>query len=252
MLLSRVAREHRVPTLLIGHVTKDGAVAGPKVLEHMVDAVMQFEGEGMYSYRLLRALKNRYGSTNEIGVFDMTSLGLREVLNPSEALLASHHDGEPGTAIVAVIEGTRPLLVEVQALVSPSGYSVSQRVSTGYDSRRLQLILAVLEKRGGLAIRQNDVFVNIAGGLTIQDPALDLGIAIAVASSAYDRPLPSSSAFVGELGLTGEIRRVSHLDQRLAEAGRLGIRTVYAPLPVQQQGAVNVQKLADVLDLVLR
>ena len=251
MLLSKTARTTATPTLLIGHVTKEGMVAGPKVLEHMVDAVMQFEGEGMYSYRLLRALKNRYGSTNEIGVFEMTGSGLREVPNPSEVLLSSHHDGEPGTAVVAVIEGTRPLLVEVQALVSPSGYNVPQRVSTGYDTKRLQLILAILERRGGLSIRQNDVFVNIAGGLRIEDPAIDLGMAMAIASSVYDRPLPPASVFVGELGLTGEIRNVSHLEQRIAESFRLGLRTVYAPgHDTGKHGVVLVQRLADIRTMI--
>lgn len=228
-LLTKIAKSSGIPTILIGHVTKDGLLAGPKVLEHMVDAVLQFEGDGMYSYRVLRALKNRYGSTNEIGVFDMLSTGLEEVTNPSEVLLSNRRAGEPGTAVVAVTEGTRPLLVEVQALVSPSGYANPQRVSTGYDSKRLQLILAVLEKRGGISTRQSDVFVNVAGGISIQDPALDLGMAVAIASSVRDSPLPPTMAFVGELGLTGEIRRVAHLEQRVQEAIRLGLTTIFAP-----------------------
>lgn len=228
-LLTKIAKSSGIPTILIGHVTKDGLLAGPKVLEHMVDAVLQFEGDGMYSYRVLRALKNRYGSTNEIGVFDMLSTGLAEVANPSEVLLSNRRAGEPGTAVVAVTEGTRPLLVEVQALVSPSGYATPQRVSTGYDSKRLQLILAVLEKRGGISTRQSDVFVNVAGGISIQDPALDLGMAVAIASSVRDSPIPPTMAFVGELGLTGEIRRVAHLEQRVQEAIRLGLTTIFAP-----------------------
>jgi len=228
-LLTKVAKKAGIPIILIGHVTKDGMIAGPKVLEHMVDTVLQFEGDGMYSYRVLRALKNRYGSTNEIGVFDMSGVGLREVPNPSEVLLSQRRAGEPGTAIVAVMEGTRPLLVEVQALVSPTGYSMPQRVSTGYDARRLQMILAILEKRGGIVLRQNDVFVNIAGGIAIQDPAIDLGVAVALASSATDVSLPSGAVFMGELGLTGEVRHVSYADQRVQEALRLGLRRVYLP-----------------------
>jgi len=227
-LLTKVAKSSGVPLFIIGHVTKDGMIAGPKVLEHMVDAVLQFEGDGMYSYRVLRALKNRYGSTNELGVFDMRSDGLHEVLNPSEVLLSQRSMHESGTAVVAVMEGTRPLLLEVQALVSPTGYSQPQRVSTGYDTKRLQMILAILEKRGGIQVRQSDVFVNVAGGIAIQDPAIDLGVAVAVVSSVVDRAIPQGVAFVGELGLTGEVRRVAYLEQRLQEAGRLGLEGVYA------------------------
>jgi DNA repair protein RadA/Sms len=227
-MLTKIAKSTGTPLFIIGHVTKDGMIAGPKVLEHMVDAVLQFEGDGMYSYRVLRALKNRYGSTNELGVFDMHSDGLREVANPSEVLLSQRSMHESGTAIVAVIEGTRPLLLEVQALVSPTGYSQPQRVSTGYDAKRLQMILAILEKRGGMQMRQSDVFVNVAGGIAVQDPAIDLGVAVAVVSSMLDRAIPQGIAFVGELGLTGEIRRVSHLEQRLAEAARLGLEGVYS------------------------
>ncbi|MBU3741914.1 MAG: DNA repair protein RadA [Candidatus Kapabacteria bacterium] len=228
-LLTKVAKQTGVPVIVVGHVTKDGMIAGPKVLEHMVDTVLQFEGDGMYSYRMLRALKNRYGSTNELGVFDMSAQGLRDVPNPSEVLLSDRRAGEPGTAIVAVIEGTRPLLVEVQALVSPSGYGVPQRVSTGYDAKRLQMMLAILDKRGGLNVRQSDVFVNIAGGIAIQDPAVDLGVAMALASSFFDTPLPQGVAFIGEVGLTGEIRHVSFAEQRLSEAFRLGMREVVLP-----------------------
>lgn len=228
-LLTKVAKQTGVPVIVVGHVTKDGMIAGPKVLEHMVDTVLQFEGDGMYSYRMLRALKNRYGSTNELGVFDMSAHGLRDVPNPSEVLLSDRRAGEPGTAIVAVIEGTRPLLVEVQALVSPSGYGVPQRVSTGYDAKRLQMMLAILDKRGGLNVRQSDVFVNIAGGIAIQDPAVDLGVAMALASSFFDTPLPQGVAFIGEVGLTGEIRHVSFAEQRLSEAFRLGMREVVLP-----------------------
>ncbi len=253
-LLTRIAKRSGVPMILIGHVTKDGMIAGPKVLEHMVDTVLQFEGEGTYSYRVLRALKNRYGSTNEIGVFDMQSTGLMEVPNPSEVLLSNRRADEPGTAVVAVMEGTRPLLVEVQALVSASGYSVPQRVSSGYDSKRLQLILAVLEKRGGVQVRQSDVFVNIAGGIAIQDPAIDLGVAVALASSVTDTAIPQGCAFVGELGLTGEIRRVAYLEQRIQEALRLGMSRVYVP-PTDKfvsESIVSVERLSHVLTALFR
>ena len=253
-LLTRIAKRSGIPVILIGHVTKDGMIAGPKVLEHMVDTVLQFEGEGTYSYRVLRALKNRYGSTNEIGVFDMQSTGLLEVPNPSEVLLSNRRADEPGTAVVAVMEGTRPLLVEVQALVSASGYNVPQRVSSGYDSKRLQLILAVLEKRGGVQVRQSDVFVNIAGGIAIQDPAIDLGVAVALASSVTDTAVPQGCAFVGELGLTGEIRRVAYLEQRVQEALRLGMTTVYVP-PTDKFASpsiVSVERLSHVLSSLFR
>ncbi|MBK6291504.1 MAG: DNA repair protein RadA [Ignavibacteria bacterium] len=253
-LLTRIAKRSGIPIIIIGHVTKDGLIAGPKVLEHMVDAVLQFEGEGTYSYRVLRALKNRYGSTNEIGVFDMTSSGLREVHNPSEVLLSNRSMDEPGTAVVAVMEGTRPLLVEVQALVSPTGYSVPQRVSTGYDTKRLQMILAVLEKRGGVQVRQSDVFVNVAGGIAVQDPAIDLGVAVAIASSVIDRHIPSGVAFVGELGLTGEVRRVAYLDQRVGEAVRLGLDQIYAPTSAEapSKNIVPVERLSHVLSALFR
>ncbi len=253
-LLTRVAKRSGIPIIIIGHVTKDGLIAGPKVLEHMVDAVLQFEGEGTYSYRVLRALKNRYGSTNEIGVFDMTSGGLREVHNPSEVLLSNRSMDEPGTAVVAVMEGTRPLLVEVQALVSPTGYSVPQRVSTGYDAKRLQMILAVLEKRGGVQVRQSDVFVNVAGGIAVQDPAIDLGVAMAIASSVTDKAIPAGVAFVGELGLTGEVRRVAYLDQRVGEAVRLGLNVVYAPKSAEapSKNIVAVERLSNVLSVLFK
>ncbi len=248
-LLTRIAKRSGIPIIIIGHVTKDGMIAGPKVLEHMVDAVLQFEGEGTYSYRVLRALKNRYGSTNELGVFDMTSTGLREVHNPSEVLLSNRNASEPGTAVVAVIEGTRPLLIEVQALVSPTGFSMPQRVSTGYDAKRLQMILAVLEKRGGVQVRQSDVFVNVAGGIAVQDPAIDLGVAVAITSSIMDKPVPNGVAFVGELGLTGEVRRVAYLEQRVSEAVRLGLDQIYAPKSgdAKLSNVVPVERLSPVL-----
>lgn len=256
-LLTRIAKDTGIPIILIGHVTKDGMIAGPKVLEHMVDTVLQFEGDGMYSYRVLRALKNRYGSTNELGVFDMTGTGMREVTNPSEALLSHARKGEAGTAIVAVIEGTRPLLVEVQALVSHSGYSVPQRVSTGYDAKRLQMILAVLEKRGGVQVRQSDVFVNVAGGIAIQDPAIDLGVAVAIAGSVTDVTVPTGMCFIGEVGLTGEVRRAAFAEQRVAEAVRLGLTRIVMPpygvdgLSAQLRSAVEpAERISNALRVV--
>lgn len=257
-LVTRVAKSTSTPVIVIGHVTKDGMIAGPKVLEHMVDTVLQFEGDGMYSYRVLRAIKNRYGSTNEIGVFDMTSEGLVQVTNPSEVLLSNHRAGESGTSIVAVMEGSRPLLVEVQALVSPTGYAVPQRVATGFDGRRLQMILAVLEKRGGVSLRQSDVFVNIAGGISIQDPAVDIGVAVALVSSAMDIPLGSGIVLMGEIGLTGEVRRIAFAEQRVQEAVRLGLTSVVVPQGVVDSistGARHylrpVERVSDVLQAVL-
>lgn len=228
-LLMQAAKKTGIPIFLVGHVTKDGMIAGPKVLEHMVDTVLQFEGESVYTYRILRAVKNRYGSTNEIGVFEMAEEGLREVLNPSEVFLAQRNIEESGTAVVATMEGTRPLLVEVQALVTPTSYGVPQRSATGLDYRRLQMILAVLEKRLGLHLGQYDVFVNIAGGLRLDDPGVDLGVAAAIVSSFRDKAIAPDLVLMGEIGLTGEVRTVSFAEVRLREAQKLGFATVVLP-----------------------
>lgn len=228
-MLMEVAKTTHKPIFLVGHITKDGAIAGPKVLEHIVDTVLQFEGEKVYSYRILRAIKNRYGSTNEIGVFEMAQEGLREVKNPSEVFLSQRNFGESGTAIVATLEGTRPLLVEVQALATPSSYGVPQRSATGFDYKRLQMILAVLEKRLGLRLGQHDIFVNVAGGLKIDDPAVDLGVAAAIVSSARDIPLPSDLVMIGEIGLTGEVRTIGGIELRLNEIQKLGFKVVMLP-----------------------
>ncbi|MCS6807548.1 MAG: DNA repair protein RadA [Bacteroidota bacterium] len=228
-LLMNAAKTLNTPIFLIGHVTKDGTIAGPKVLEHIVDTVLQFEGEQIYSYRIIRATKNRYGSTNEIGVFDMSERGLREVSNPSEVFLSQRHADEPGTAVVAAMEGSRPLLVEVQALVTPTSYNVPQRSATGLDYRRLQMILAVLEKRLGVALGKHDVFVNIAGGLRLDDPAIDLGVAAAIVSSFRDIPIHADTVLIGEIGLTGEVRAVSSIEQRVNEAHKLGFTTILLP-----------------------
>ncbi|MCX7736742.1 MAG: DNA repair protein RadA [Candidatus Kapabacteria bacterium] len=229
MMLMQTAKENNIPIFLIGHVTKDGIIAGPKLLEHLVDTVLQFEGEKTYSYRILRALKNRYGSTNEIGIFEMTESGLSEVKNPSELFLVHRSTEEPGIAISAAIEGTRPLLLEVQALVTPTNYGMPQRTSNGYDLRRLQMILAVLEKRLGLMFKQYDVFINIAGGLYVSDPSIDLGIAAALVSSFRDKPIDKGVVLVGEIGLTGEVRQVSNLEQRINETLKLGFLKIFLP-----------------------
>lgn len=228
-LLMQTAKSTNKSIIMIGHVTKDGTIAGPKILEHMVDTVLQFEGDKMHSYRILRALKNRYGSTNEIGIFEMQAKGMREVKNPSELFLAKKISEESGIAITTSMEGSRPILLEVQALVTPSSYGVPQRISNGFDQRRLQMILSVLEKRLGLAFRQFDVFVNIAGGLYITDPAVDLALSMALVSSLKDIPLKTDSVFIGEVGLTGEIRQVSSIEQRINEAIKLGFTQIYAP-----------------------
>lgn len=228
-LLMQTAKSTNKSIIMIGHVTKDGTIAGPKILEHMVDTVLQFEGDKMHSYRILRALKNRYGSTNEIGIFEMQAKGMREVKNPSELFLAKKIIEESGIAITTSMEGSRPILLEVQALVTPSSYGVPQRISNGFDQRRLQMILSVLEKRLGLAFRQFDVFVNIAGGLYITDPAVDLALSMALVSSLKDIPLKKDSVFIGEVGLTGEIRQVSSIEQRINESIKLGFTQIYAP-----------------------
>ena len=228
-LLLRLAKTRGIAVFVVGHVTKEGVIAGPRVIEHMVDTVLQFEGEAHYSYRILRALKNRFGSTNEIGIFEMHDAGLREVQNPSEVFLSERHHGSSGSTVVASIEGSRPILVEVQALVSTTSYGMPQRNTTGFDYRRLSLLLAVLEKRVGLNLGQQDVFVNIAGGIKIDEPAVDLGIAASITSSLRDRPVDSASVAVGEIGLGGEIRTIGHIEKRIQEATKLGFKRIVIP-----------------------
>jgi DNA repair protein RadA/Sms len=228
-LLLRLAKTKNVPVFVVGHVTKEGIIAGPKVIEHMVDTVLQFEGEAHYSYRILRALKNRFGSTNEIGIFEMQETGLQEVKNASEVFLSQRHYGSSGSSVVASIEGSRPILVEVQALVTNTSYGLPQRNCTGFDYRRLALLLAVLEKRAGLNLGQQDVFVNIAGGIKIDEPAVDLGIAVSITSSLRDIPVDSSAVAIGEIGLGGEIRTVGHIEKRVQEAAKLGFKRVIVP-----------------------
>ena len=222
LALLHYAKGSRTPVFLVGHVTKEGGVAGPRVLEHMVDAVLYLEGERYQHYRVLRAAKNRFGSTNELGVFEMLESGLREVPNPSEAFLSGSQRNEPGVAVVASVEGTRPLLVEVQALVSTSFYGTPQRVTSGFDQRRLAVLIAVLERRVGLKLGRHDVFVTVTGGLTLDDPGTDLGVALAIASSYRNRPLLERTIALGEVSLSGELRRVSRLDARVREAAQLG------------------------------
>jgi len=226
---ARLAKERNMPTFLVGHVTKEGVIAGPKVIEHMVDTVLQFEGERHYVYRILRAMKNRFGSTNEIGIFEMYDGGLREVDNPSQLFLAERKSGASGSTVVAGIEGTRPLLVEVQALVAPTSYGVPQRTATGFDARRLQMLLAVLERRAGFHVGQFDVFVNVAGGIRMDEPAADLGMATAIASSLKDVPVDSGAVVIGEVGLGGEIRTIHQIEKRIAEATKLGFTRVIIP-----------------------
>ena len=223
------AKEKNVPFVIVGHINKEGSLAGPKVLEHIVDTVLQFEGDQHYVYRILRAQKNRFGSTSELGIFEMQQDGLREVVNPSELLLSNNRDGLSGIAIAAAVEGVRPLLIEVQALVASAAYGTPQRSSTGFDARRLNMLLAVLEKRVGFKLLQKDVFVNIAGGLRVNDPAIDLAILAAVLSSNMDISLDEETCITGEVGLAGEIRPVNRVDQRIREAEKLGFQRIIVP-----------------------
>ncbi len=222
----RFAKETNTPVFLIGHITKDGSIAGPKILEHMVDTVLQFEGDRHYAYRILRTLKNRFGSTAELGIYEMTDEGMRGVLNPSEILITQKEEQLSGIAIAATIEGMRPLLIEVQALVTQSVYGTPQRTVSGFDLRRLQLLLAVLEKRGGFHFGMKDVFLNIAGGIKVEDPSIDLAVLCALLSSYEDVALPQRICFAGEVGLSGEIRAVNRIDQRIAEAEKLGFEKI--------------------------
>ncbi len=226
--LTEFAKSNNTAILLVGHITKEGNLAGPKVLEHIVDVVLQFEGDKNHTYRILRTLKNRFGSTNEIGIFDMKEKGLYEVTNPNEIFL-SHIENLPGVVVSSSIEGTRPILVEVQALVTNSSYSYPQRNSNGFEMKRLQLILAVLEKKLGLNFSNRDVFINITGGLRIDDPAIDLAVALSIISSYTDIAIPNKTIVIGEIGLTGEVRAVSQIDNRISEAQKLGFDSVIAP-----------------------
>ena len=250
--LQRFTKESGVPVILIGHITKDGYIAGPKILEHIVDVVLQFEGEDRGAYRVLRSIKNRFGSTSELAVFEMTGNGLREVTNPSEMLIPMHEAGLSGVAIASTLSGTRPLLFEVQALVSSAVYGTAQRSATGFDARRLNMLLAVLEKRAGFKLSAKDVFLNMAGGLKVNDPAVDLAVICAVLSSNFDFPIPAGVCFAGEIGLSGEIRPVAQTDRRINEAARLGFRKIFISSfsPVEDNTDIEIVKVDDVPELV--
>jgi len=225
--LIRFAKETDIPVFLIGHITKDGQIAGPKILEHMVDVVLQFEGDRNHIFRILRSQKNRYGSTHELGIYEMINNGLREIKNPSEILISKHDESLSGNSIAATLEGMRPMLIEIQALVSTAVYGTPQRSTTGFDSKRLNMLLAVLEKRAGFHLASQDVFLNITGGIKVDDPALDLAVICAILSSAEDTALPDNCCFAGEIGLSGEIRSVTKIEQRIMEAEKLGYDVIF-------------------------
>jgi len=252
------AKTRNIPFIIIGHINKEGSLAGPKVLEHIVDTVLQFEGDQQYMYRILRAQKNRFGSTSEIGIYEMRQNGLREVTNPSELLLSTAREGLSGIAIAAAVEGVRPFLIEVQALVSSAAYGTPQRSSTGFDGRRLNMLLAVLEKRVGFKLLQKDVFLNIAGGLRVQDPAIDLAVLAAVLSSNMDIALDAGTCLCGEVGLAGEIRPVNRIEQRISEAQKLGFRRILIPADQKVDSSrysievVAVKKVTDAFRLLIK
>ena len=251
--LLRFAKGSGIPVILIGHITKEGAIAGPKVLEHIVDVVLQFEGENRGPYRVLRSIKNRFGSTSELAVFEMTGTGLRQVDNPSELLIPQHEAGLSGTAVSAMLDGNRPFMFEVQALVSSAAYGTAQRSATGFDVRRLNMLLAVLERRAGFKLSQKDVFLNMAGGLRITDPACDLAVICAVLSSNFDYAIPGDVCFAGEVGLSGEIRPVSQAERRAVEAARLGFRRIFVSSYTRfdrRPEWIEVVKVADIPALV--
>ncbi|GGI18215.1 DNA repair protein RadA [Gottfriedia solisilvae] len=227
--LMKIAKTKGIPIFIVGHVTKEGAIAGPRLLEHMVDAVLYFEGERHHTYRILRAVKNRFGSTNETGIFEMKELGLVEVLNPSEIFLEERPFGVAGSTVVSSMEGTRPVLVELQALVSPTSFGNARRMATGVDHNRVSLIMAVLEKRVGLLLQNQDAYLKVAGGLKLDEPAVDLAVAVSIASSFQDKPTKPTDVVIGEIGLTGEVRRVSRIEQRVQEAAKLGFKRAIIP-----------------------
>lgn len=254
--LMRIAKTNGIPIFIVGHVTKEGAIAGPRMLEHMVDAVLYFEGEQHHSHRILRGVKNRFGSTHEMGIFEMKEEGLREVLNPSEIFLEERSQGTSGSTVVASMEGTRPVLVEIQALISPSSFGNPRRMATGIDSNRVPLLMAVLEKRVGLMLQNQDAYIKVAGGVKLDEPAIDLAIAVSIASSFRDQPTKPEDIIIGEVGLTGEIRRVSRIEQRVQEAAKLGFKRVIcpkknlegwkAPESIQIVGVNTVQEALDI------
>ncbi len=227
--IMRVCKSRAITTIIIGHVTKDGNIAGPRVLEHMVDTVLYIEGERYFTYRILRSVKNRFGSTNEIGMFEMREEGMTEILNPSDILISERKDNPSGSCIVSSMEGTRPILVELQALTTQTNYGYAKRTANGVDYNRLAVLIAVLEKKSGLALGMQDVYLNVAGGLRINEPSIDLGIAIATASSYKNKPVPKDMIIMGEVGLTGEVRRINLIEKRIKEAEKLGFKTCIIP-----------------------
>lgn len=251
--LIKFAKETNVPVILIGHITKDGNIAGPKILEHMVDTVLQFEGDRNHVYRILRSLKNRFGSTAELGIYEMQGSGLREVANPSEILISHKEENLSGTAIATTMEGMRPLMIEIQALVSTAVYGTPQRSTTGYNAKRLNMILAVLEKRAGFRLGSKDVFLNITGGITVDDPAIDLAVVAAILSSNEDIPVGKDFCFAGEVGLSGEIRPVNRIEQRIQEAEKLGFSTIFVSKYNKialKNTAIEVRLVAKIEDVV--
>lgn len=255
-LLMEEAKKNHFSVIIIGHVTKEGMIAGPKILEHIVDTVLQFEGEANHSFRILRALKNRFGSTNEIGVFEMYEDGLREVTNPSELFLSEREKQIPGSVVTSSVEGTRPILLEVQALVTPSNFGYPQRVSNGFDQKRLSILLAVLEKRANVKVSAHNVFINIAGGIKVVEPAADLAVCVSIASSLIDKVIDNQTILIGEVGLGGEIRSVGHIDKRIAEAKKLGFKTAIIPTGnlknVIQDSSIKVVAVDNVKEAVDR
>lgn len=258
-LLMYIAKKNNISVFIVGHITKEGMIAGPKVLEHMVDVVLQFEGERTHAYRILRGIKNRFGSTNEIGIFEMTDEGLKEVLNPSEVFLSQRNYGASGCAISASLEGTRPILIEVQALATSTSYGIPQRTSMGFDYKKLNIIIAVLEKKLGLFLNKSDIFLNIAGGVKIDEPAIDLAVAISICSSFKDIPVDSDTVVLGELGLSGEVRTISYIDRRITEAAKLGFKKIIIPkgniksLNTKKYKAeiIGVEKIKDAVEKML-
>jgi len=258
-LLMYIAKKNNISVFIVGHITKEGIIAGPKVLEHMVDVVLQFEGERTHAYRILRGIKNRFGSTNEIGIFEMTDEGLKEVLNPSEVFLSQRNYGASGCVISASLEGTRPILIEVQALATSTSYGIPQRTSMGFDYKKLNIIIAVLEKKLALFLNKSDIFLNIAGGVKIDEPAIDLAVAISICSSFKDIPVDSDTIVLGELGLSGEVRTISYIDRRITEAAKLGFKKVIIPkgnlkslnIKKYKTEIIGVEKIKDAVEKML-
>ena len=255
-MLMEEAKKNHYSVIIIGHVTKEGMIAGPKILEHMVDTVLQFEGESNHSFRILRAQKNRFGSTNEIGVFEMREDGLREVTNPSELFLSEREKQTPGSVVTSSVEGSRPILLEVQALVTPSNFGYPQRVSNGFDQKRLSILLAVLEKRAGVRASVNNVFVNVAGGIRVIEPAVDLAVCVSIASSLIDKVVDNQTIIIGEVGLGGEIRSVGHIEKRIQEAQKLGFKSAIIPAGnlkgIKQSDKIKVIAVENVKDAITK